>query len=662
MKSNLSPIKERIDPNDLLETIVNSSYPKPRWMLNESINDKTWYLSKVGINLTFYKGNINKAQKFEFKQKIADNEYLTDKINEALLIDIRNSLLYLDTTGKITRPARISDIAISVIHLIYHANEFRISKNEPLVRSLEQIKFKELKHYLLSFNVERDLFEKAVNFILIKWSSKSDINWSLIKTEFALTTREFKSLKYKVIKYLESKDDGFFSQMAYKREYNNACTREFDIDFDLYPSQSTISNEISKLEAFFTARTAQKYKFQYSPMKLFSVGRTIFDEMIDRVKTPLMPISLSLHTTSSALHFARVYGEPLRQYLSDLSKGEVNRIKELGIALSTSRQHSLKIKNYVYKTTKIPSALKPLIITSWEKADVSKFDYSELRNGMSVNMAIRLYTAAIWILIASFSAGRATSLRTLNRNCFVQSPVDGLFDIVMKIPKSSERLELEKVHRPIPDLIYDYGLEFALMVCELEERRGFIGDENELFLFGCALSYRSISAAREDGGENSKNPLSDDYINASINMFMDWIESPLIGGKRWYPSTHQFRRLFAVVYFNFSDQIGLDELSWFMGHSNLDQTFYYAEVSPDDEWIDEAEATIAQIGASLNKHINGDQAVRSIINKARQSTNISTVLETLVRRLIDEHKEKTGQQVRFCKIDGNEVFFYFIKP
>lgn len=67
-------------------------------------------------------------------------------------------------------------------------------------------------------------------------------------------------------------------------------------------SQSTISNEISKLEAFFTARTAQKYKFQYSPMKLFSVGRTIFDEMIDRVKTPLMPISLSLHTTSSALH------------------------------------------------------------------------------------------------------------------------------------------------------------------------------------------------------------------------------------------------------------------------------------------------------------------------------------------------------------------------
>ncbi len=73
--------------------------------------------------------------------------------------------------------------------------------------------------------------------------------------------------------------------------------------------------------------------------------------------------------------------------------------------------------------------------------------------------------------------------------------------------------------------------------------------------------------------------------------------------------------------------------------------------------FDEAEATIARIGASLNKHINGDQAVRSIINNARQSTKISTVLETLVRRLIDEHKERTGQQVRFCKLMETKFSF-----
>ncbi|MBH0018714.1 hypothetical protein [Pseudoalteromonas sp. NGC95] len=142
---------------------------------------------------------------------------------------------------------------------------------------------------------------------------------------------------------------------------------------------------------------------------------------------------------------------------------------------------------------------------------------------------------------------------------------------------------------------------------------------------------------------------------------MDWIESPLIDDKRWYPTTHQFRRSFAVIYFNFSDSIGLDELSWFMGHANLEQTFYYAEISPDDEWIHEAELTIAKIGASLNKTINSDDTIKDIIAEARKTTKISIILEPLVIELIDKHKKKTGQQVRFRKIQEQDIFFYFTK-
>ncbi|SON49300.1 protein of unknown function [Vibrio tapetis subsp. tapetis] len=54
--------------------------------------------------------------------------------------------------------------------------------------------------------------------------------------------------------------------------------------------------------------------------------------------------------------------------------------------------------------------------------------------------------------------------------------------------------------------------------------------------------------------------------------------------------------------------------------------------------------------------------MRSIVDKARKSTSISAVLEPLVRRLIEKHKNKTGQVVRFYKIDKSEVFFYFINP
>ncbi|MEZ8804256.1 hypothetical protein AB6D78_24160 [Vibrio splendidus] len=625
-KRHISAIKELVDPNELSAIVNASVYPKPRWMLNDSVYDKTWLLSKLGMEISFFEKNKHKSSTCSFEKRTAPNEHLTDKINESLLTDIQNSLLYLDTIGKITRPIRIVEITRSVTKLINHANELRQAKNKPLVRSLEHIKFDELKDYLLSFNVEREDFEKSVKFILARWNSKKDIKWSLIKSKFGYTTRKFNSLKHKLMEYLKSKEDGFDSSLGYQREYKNASKKEFDIDFDLYPSESTISNEISRLESIYTARSAQQYKFQHSPMELFSGGRAIFDEMVDKVKTPLMPVFVCLHSISCALYFARCYGTALRQYLSDLSKAEKKKIESLGIALSTSRQYSNEIKNYVYENTEIPLELKSLNITSWIKDDKSYLNFSELRNGMSVGMAVRLYTAAIWILLASFSIGRSKSLQTLRRNCFVQSPVDGLFDLVMRIPKSSERLELEEVFRPIPDLVYDYGLDFALMVGELEERRGFIGNESELFLFGSALSYRSVSAAREDGGVISKHPLGYDYLNNSIDMFMDWNDSPLIDDKRWYPSTHQFRRFFAVLYFNFSDQTGLDELSWFMGQSNLDQAFHYAEVSPDNEWIDEAEATIARIGASLQKCINGDDTVNSIIEKARKSTNISTVL------------------------------------
>ncbi|GAM62066.1 hypothetical protein JCM19232_6371 [Vibrio ishigakensis] len=54
--------------------------------------------------------------------------------------------------------------------------------------------------------------------------------------------------------------------------------------------------------------------------------------------------------------------------------------------------------------------------------------------------------------------------------------------------------------------------------------------------------------------------------------------------------------------------------------------------------------------------------MKNIIEKARKSTTISTVLEPLVRDLIEKHKISTGQEVRFHKIEGSEVFFYFVNP
>lgn len=416
----------------------------------------------------------------------------------------------------------------------------------------------------------------------------------------------------------------------------------------------------------YSSRTAQKYPFQHSPMNLFKSGRELFNILKKREKTALMPVNIALHTMSSALKFLREYAEPLCTFIERIYQAEKDIIKELDIAYSTAFTiHRYKIKNLAFQKALMPDSLKDLNITSWGllKNEMSTLTFEKNTHGISVGTAVRLYVAAIWIAICSFVAARTTSLRTLKRSCFVQSPIDNLFDIVLKIPKSSERYELEDVHRPIPDLLYDYGLQFSSLACLIEERRGLYFDEDELYLFSHSVSYRSISSGVLDDGAGDfiKKPLGDDYIKTCLDMFQDWSNSPLIDGKRWYCTTHQFRRFFAVLYFNFSDNLGLDELSWFMGHSNLDQTFYYAEISPSDEWVEEAESTIARIGADLSRIIKGDDAINEIVTQARKSSTVYTVLEGLVHDLIAKHKEQTGQVVRFYKIDNNEVFFYFTR-
>ncbi|WP_421866617.1 hypothetical protein [Motiliproteus sp.] len=656
--SGLSPHKERHDPSKIAEINERDCYPKPSWMLNSKVSDNVWILSKTGLELD-YNENHDYGAKLSFSKAISSTELLTDKANQPLLKDIRDSLLYLDLKGNITRPERIANILNTVCYLILHANEIQNKNNQKPIRSLAEISFEHLKDYLLSFEVERTVFDESLEFILSRWKSKPEINWILLKKSDSLTTRKFLTLKNKLSKYLDEHHEDFNHPSGYKRHYANACTHAFDLDFDLAPKFKTISNELSKLQALFIARPAQKYKFKHSSMDLFDNGNTLFDRMIEPNKTPLIPAQTTLHTISASLQFCRTYGESIREYFSDLSKAEKELINAQG---STASLESInEFKRIAYENTPIPSTLKDLNITSWGYEfyhDVTEIDFN---NGITFETAAKLYTASIWILICSFTSARAKSLLTLRRDCFKQSPIDGLFDLVLRIPKSSERWELEEAQRPIPDLIYDYGLEFAAFINVLEERRNLVTYDDDSFLFGQCLRTRSISASPVSKIEVTihKKPLSDDHMNACLDLFMDWINSPLTDGKRWYPRTHQFRRFFAVLYFNFSHEEGLDELSWFMGHSNLNETFHYAELAPTDEWIEEAEITIANIGASLHKKVNADESICSIVEQARKASKISTIIEPLVKKLIAEHKEKTNQSVRFCKIDGEDVFFYF---
>lgn len=656
-----------LSEQDWLKLAESGQYPKPRWMLNDSIEDNEWHIARNGFDIPSSPPYKRESYRIlSFHKEIALGELLTNAQNSELLHDLKISFLYLSFSGAVSRPQRFLEILNSIISLIRHANELRDNKDKPIIRQLKMISLIDTKNYLKSFNVSNEHFSHVLKISSRYHNNLSEKDWQKIQSELSITTREVVSLKSKLKIYLSSKNKNKASH--YISEYLNASKPFFDIEIDLKPKEKTISNEILKLELLYTSRVIQKHSFNHSPRELFSDGHSIVDGLNSPKKTELIPAHIALHAMSNALYFVRKFGSELRCYLNTLWTAEENAIHTLQISPSQIIRNTKVIRKHAFANTPMPDALKELKITTWEYPEAfEKLSHNWIRNNLSVESAILLYVASIWILLASFTAGRRQSLNTLKRNCFHLSPIDGLFDITLRIPKSSERLELEDVHRPIPDLIFDYGLEFSLFVTQLEERQGYVFNEDDVYLFGKVLSLHSSSSFNHanyyiEKSDFYKFPLSGDTIYKALCFFQDWSQSPLIQNKRWYPAQHQFRRLFAVLYFNFSDDKGLEELSWFMGHSSLEQTFHYAEISPSDEWLEEAEIAIARIGSSLHKQLQADEAITEIVNQAKKSTETIAVLEPLIKQMINEHKQKTGKEVRFRRIDGKDIFFYFCSP
>ncbi len=656
-----------LSDRELLRLAEAGQYTKPRWILNNVIDDNEWLIARNGLDIPSSPPYHRQSyMKLSFHKEIAAGELLTDPKNSELLSDIKNSFLYLNFSDSVSRPQRFLEIFNTVISLIRHSNELRNNKGKPIIRHLDKISFNDIHDYLKSFNVTHEHFLHVIAKLTLKNNDISKIYWPRIQSDLSITTRELTSLKSKLRTYLQKQTIN--SASHYTSEYHNASQTPFDIEIDLKPKEKTISNEISKLEVLYTSRMAQKHSFNHSPRELFSQGFAILGSLKPSEKTQLIPAHIALHTLSNALYFVRNFGLELRRYLKLLFNAEKNAINDLNISPSQIIRNTKLIRKHAFTNTFIPNALKELKITAWEYQEAfENLNHKWMRNNLSVEAAILLYVASMWILLASFTASRRQSLNTLKRNCFRQSPIDGLFDITLRIPKNSKRLELEETHRPIPDLIFDYGIEFSLFVTELEERQGYSFDEDEVFLFGKVLSLHSVSSFNHANNEIEeteyyKYPLSGDTIYKAICFFQDWIQSPLIDNKRWYPAPHQFRRLFAVLYFNFSDDTGLEELSWFMGHSSLEQTFHYAEIAPDDIWLEEAEISIAKVGASLHKQLNADTKITEIVNQAKESSDTVIILEPLIKQMITEHKQKTGEEVRFKRIDEENIFFYFCTP
>lgn len=275
---NLSTSAIEISEQEWLKLAKSGTYPKPRWMLNDSIEEDEWRIARSGFDIPSsppYKRESYRT--LSFHKEIAPGELLTNEKNSELLCDIKSSFLYLSLTDSVSRPQSFLETFNSIISLIRHANELRIRKNKQIIRNLKKISFFDIDDYLKSFRVNEKHFSYVLKESSLHHNNLSKMDWDKIRIELSITTRQAITLKSKLKSYVNKIRKNKASH--YTSEYPDASKHIFDFEIDLNPKQKTISNEISKLELLYTSRIIQKHSFNHSPRELFANGTSILDSL-----------------------------------------------------------------------------------------------------------------------------------------------------------------------------------------------------------------------------------------------------------------------------------------------------------------------------------------------------------------------------------------------
>lgn len=634
----------------------NNSDKRINWIVNNP-SETYWSVAKPGFSVNVdAKTPKQHLMKITFKKEISPGTCLTDNLYSSLLDELKSCLINAFQNGSIQKPYQLQSICRNIISFVISVNEHRFKFSQQPILSFSQITEEDVIDFVKSFEIDAELFFTVVDEItsLAKTPEKED--WLSIKNKFSIRSKTFSIIKNRIV---NSKNTVVYSSFnTTQKEFKDANIRR-SIDEMHLANKKTVKNYICDINHLFYSSDNQSNAMKFSPYDLVGSDEylsIIFSDFQRELKTAAIPLEVSLHLICESLKFQCNYGKYIFEYLKSIDHHYKNCTAHL--CKSTLMKECHRREKLFHEVVQ-PKELQNLKIKTLGLEKEPKDE-----NHLSLTQAIYLYLASTYILLASFSATRELSLLLLKRNCFKQSPLDGLFDIVFKQQKSNTNNRLQEIFRPIPKPIYRLGIQYCEFSQYLENRYNIFHEDQDSYLFTNFHTIKKIITRHFSYSEYDlvANYVSSDLMQSILNYFSDWSSVPLIDGNRWYVSDHQFRRLFAVLYFNMTDEKGIEELSWFLGHEHLEMTFHYAEQNPTREWMDEAIISIAKRASSINKNISVDAEISNVINTAKEKCmKLNLQLESVVYQAINDRIKETGEQVHFERVDGKNIYFYFTK-
>lgn len=619
-----------------------------------------WLISTTKEKWEVYNHQSSKAEKvtaIHFDKYISNNINLIDSTSFVLRNDLKKTYSFIMEQGLIDKAYRLQGIHNEMISLIVFANEIRANKNNPLVISLSQITEEDVFNYLACYSPSLSLVKEVIFRVKEFGKPMSQMDWQNIASNLDITTHQITILKRRI---QNSKNESIYSSGT------SASKEHSDLNFNNTADSihkapiRTLTNKLSNFDLFYKSSVVQVNAIRFSPYSNCYVDVMSYHDCKDMEKTPVPPLDIVFHLIKSAVDFNFKYGVPLSNYLSAIDY----QIKYLSKKY-TQENKSISDKDIfeeAFNNSPQPKELEALNINAYgdtKEETTNKQDF--FRHGMSIATAIQLYFISFAILAEAFLATRNTSIKLLKRNCLQINALDGKYDIIYEYQKTKNSNTSQFIGRPIPEKIYEFGCNIIDLSEYLEHRIGLSFPFDSGYVFTVALIKKSFYGKNSFLNKSIPEGIEEDFIQRLLNRFSDWCQVPLIEGKRWYITTHQLRRLFAILYFNLTDETGIDELSWMLGHDALETTFGYAEVD-DDVWFEEAIRCIAERAKHLHSNIVlSDDVEDAIKNHNEVEIDVNLQLETQIYQAINERIKETGETLHFKKNENNKIYFYFSK-
>lgn len=172
-----------------------------------------------------------------------------------------------------------------------------------------------------------------------------------------------------------------------------------------------------------------------------------------------------------------------------------------------------------------------------------------------------VYYGAVQVVVGTLMARRQGELIDLEAGSVLDTSDSFM---LFQVEKSGRGLRGIRREEALP--IASIGAE---MIRELE------GIQEVLIECGFAGSYQPLFSRISKSGSPRFLSLSHHHFNSALDAFCDYIETPVVDGKRYYLRQHLLRRFFAMMFFWTHSFGGLETLRWFFGHRDVEQIYRY---------------------------------------------------------------------------------------